>query len=171
MKPITEVMFCVYGSVSAPSVRLGTNGRESCPTIPVGSSFEGTEAVWPGRVGTGPCPRRMGTRVHHTERIADQHELVGVVSTGGKEEVRRGHDTVRKVSGVADAQVVLSSASSEEETSASAMTIDFSTDGAGHDIAQASDAVRDHLIMGLIHMASIVTKYPDALHTSSTSTT
>ncbi|HIY43213.1 MAG TPA: hypothetical protein H9836_19070 [Candidatus Nocardiopsis merdipullorum] len=44
------------------------------------------------------------------------------------------------------------------------MTIDFSTDGAGHDIAQPSDAVRDHLIMGFVHLASIVTKYPDALH-------
>ena len=109
-------MFCVYGSVSAPSVRLGTNGRESCPTIPVGSPFEGTEAVWPGWVDIGPCPRRMGTRVHHTERIADQHELVGAVNTGGKEEVRRGHDTAREVSGVAEPSTPMLSTSSTSTT-------------------------------------------------------
>lgn len=73
-------------------------------------------------------------------------------------------DTVRGVPGVADAQIVLSAASSEEETSASAMTIDFVTDGADDDIAAVSDAVRDRLVAGFVHMASIVTKYPDALH-------
>jgi phenylacetate-CoA ligase len=73
-------------------------------------------------------------------------------------------DTVRGVPGVTDAQIVLSAASSEAETSAGSMTIDFTTDGADHAIAAVSDAVRDRLLAGFVHMASIVTKYSDALH-------
>ena len=69
-------------------------------------------------------------------------------------------DIVREVPDVVDAQIVLSS---EKETSASVMTIDFIADGATDDIDHVNLTVRDRLVAGFVHMASIVAKYPDAL--------
>ena len=110
------------------------------------------------RVVPSQCKCGRGRAIRVLGRIGDTVSLRSAIFRA--EEIL---EIVRSVSGVSDAQIVLSG-KTEKNTSASSITICFTTFYESRHAQLLGETVRRQLVTSFVHMASILTKYPDALH-------